>query len=100
MCKNGLLISNYCKTTYSYTYYLIVMAGVLERMRRPRKQIVKQSTSMDLAPTRVLELQTAKEILAEIFGTDISDVEEMIQMRCEKLESYPEGLWAEGWGPA
>ena len=69
-------------------------------MRRPRKQIVKQSTSMDLAPTRVLELQTAKEILAEIFGTDISDVEEMIQMRCEKLESYPEDLWAEGWGPA
>ena len=69
-------------------------------MRRSRKQIVKQSTSMDLAPTRVLELQTAKEILAEIFGTDISDVEEMIQMRCEKLESYPEDLWVEGWGPA
>jgi hypothetical protein len=76
---------------------MLVMAGVLERMRRPRKQIVKQLISMDLAPTRVLELQTAKEILAEIFSTNISDVEEMIQIRCEKLESYPEGLWAEGW---
>lgn len=69
-------------------------------MRRSRKQIVKQSISTDPVPSRVLELQTAKEILAEIFSTDISDVEEMIQMRCEKLESYPEGLWAEGWGPA
>lgn len=69
-------------------------------MRRSRKQIVKQSISTDLVPSRVLELQTAKEILAEIFSTDISDVEEMIQMRCEKLESYPEGQWAEGWGPA
>lgn len=76
------------------------MAGVLESMRRSRKQIVKQSMSMDLVPTKVLELQTAKEILAEIFSTDISDVEEMIQMRCEKVESYPEHLWAEGWGPA
>lgn len=69
-------------------------------MRRSRKQIVKQSISTDLVPSRVIELQTAKEILAEIFSTDISDVEEMIQMRCEKLESYPEGLWTEGWGPA
>lgn len=94
------MISNSSKTTYSYTHHMLVMAGVLERMRRPRKQIVKQLISMDLAPTRVLELQTAKEILAEIFSTNISDVEEMIQIRCEKLESYPEGLWAEGWDRA
>ncbi len=67
-------------------------------MRRYRKQIVKQSISRDQIPTRVLELQAAKEILAEIFSTNISDVEEMIQMRREKLESYPEGLWADGWG--
>ena len=66
-------------------------------MRRPRKQIVKQSISVDLVPSRVLELlQTAKEILAEIFSTDISDVEEMIQMRCERLESYPEGYGPKG----
>lgn len=94
------MISNSSKTTYSYTHYMAPMAGVLERMRRPGKQIVKQSMSMDLVPTKVLELQTAKEILAEIFGTDISDVEEMIQVRCERFESCPEGLWAEGWGPA
>jgi len=79
---------------------MAAMAGVLERMRRSRKQIVKQSMPMDLVPTKVLELQTAKEILAEIFSTDLSDVEEMIQMRCEKVESYQEDLWAEGWGPA
>ena len=38
---------------------------------------------MDL---RVLELQ-AKEILAEIFGVRISDVEEMIQNRYEEVYS-------------
>ena len=33
---------------------------------------------------RILELQTAKEILAEIFSVRISDVEEMIQNRYEE----------------
>ena len=37
---------------------------------------------MDL---RVLELQAAKEILAEVFGVRISDVEEMIQNRYEEV---------------
>ena len=32
---------------------------------------------------RILKLQTAKEILAEIFGVSISDVEEMILNRYE-----------------
>ena len=61
-------------------------------MRWSRKQIVKQSMPMDLVPTKVLLLQTAKEILAEIFSTDISDVGGMIRMRREEKESWPEGL--------
>ena len=46
---------------------------------------------------KVLELQTAKEILAEVFHARPGEVEEMIQMRLE--ESRPEevrqedGLW-------
>jgi hypothetical protein len=32
---------------------------------------------------RVLELQTAKEILAEIFEIDVQNVEETIRLRCE-----------------
>lgn len=43
---------------------------------------------------RILELQTAKEILEEIFHARPSDVEEMIQMRLEEKtwieESLPE----------
>ena len=65
------------------------MAGVLERIRWPqRKLVVGHGSSAPRLDLRVLELQAAKEILAEIFGVRISDVEEMIQnrydvVRCE-----------------
>ena len=45
---------------------------------------------------RVIELQTAKEILAEVFGARPADVEEMIQKRLEeknRLVKGEEGLW-------
>lgn len=58
------------------------MAGVLERIRWPQKKLVvvhsSAASKMDL---RVLELQAAKEVLAEVFGVRISDVEEMLQNR-------------------
>jgi hypothetical protein len=44
----------------------------------------------------VLELQTAKEILAEVFHARPVDVEEMIQMRLEEKNSpveYEDVLW-------
>ncbi len=37
---------------------------------------------------KVLELQAAKEILAEVFGTNISEIDEMLKLRCEE---GPEG---------
>ena len=46
---------------------------------------------------KVLELQTAKEILAEVFHARPGEVEEMIQMRLEESEpeeeECQEGLW-------
>ena len=39
--------------------------------------------------SRVMELETAKEILAEVFGARPGEVEEMIQMRLEE-RSWPE----------
>ena len=45
---------------------------------------------------KVLELQTAKEILAEVFHARPGEVEEMIQMRLEESdpeEERQEGLW-------
>jgi hypothetical protein len=48
-----------------------------------------------MVSTRTMELQTAKEILAEVFGARPGEVEEMIQRRLE--ESGPgereEGRW-------
>ena len=43
---------------------------------------------------KVLELETAKEILAEVFGITIVEAEEMIKQRC--LERT---LWPEKFGP-
>ena len=72
------------------------MAGVLERIMQSRKRIIRQNTPFDAIPTKVLQLQTAKEILAETFGISVQDVEDMIRMRCEEKESWPERLWVEG----
>jgi len=70
------------------------MAGVLEQLIRPQKRAVVHCT---LNPT-AMELQTAKEILAEVFRVRLSEVDEMIQNRFE-VASYEgavpkeEGLW-------
>jgi hypothetical protein len=72
------------------------MAGVLERIMQSRKRIIRQKTPLDAVPIRVLQLQMAKEILAETFGVSVREVEEMIQMRCDEKEAWPEGLWVEG----
>ena len=62
------------------------MAGVLERIRWPQKRsVIGHSSLVPLVDLRVLELQAAKAILAEIFGVRISDVEEMIQNRYEEV---------------
>jgi hypothetical protein len=60
------------------------MAGVLERIRWSQKKLVvgHGSSKVDL---RILELQAAKEVLAEVFGVRISDVEEMIQNRYNEV---------------
>lgn len=65
------------------------MAGVLERIRWPQKKlvVVHSSSALKVDP-RILELQAAKEVLAEVFGVRISDVDEMIQNR------YNEGCYA------
>ena len=63
------------------------MAGILELLIRPQK--------MAMHDRKAMELQTAKEILAEVFGVRISEVGEMIANRfsdcpgCQKET----GLW-------
>jgi hypothetical protein len=41
---------------------------------------------------RALELQTAKEILEEVFGTTSAEVEEMILLRLAERHALPENL--------
>ncbi len=74
------------------------MAGVLERMRRSRKQPVNHGLPLDAISSKVLELETAKEILAEVFMVRLSEVDEMIQNRSEAachedIDSESDGLW-------
>ena len=72
------------------------MAGVLEQLIRPQKRAVVYCTSR-MNPTE-LELQMAKEILAEVFRVRLSEVDEMIQNRFEEVRiqevcSEEDGLW-------
>jgi hypothetical protein len=65
------------------------MAGVLEQLIRPQKKAMSQ---------KAMELEAAREILAEVFRVRISEVDEMIQNRFEKDLSHDacggkDGLW-------
>jgi len=108
LCKNGLLISFYAKTTYSYTYYKLTMTGVLECMSRSKRYLVKPGLLLDRTNSNFIELQMAKEILAEVFHARSSDVEDMIQRRLDEKslsleesrlderELWPEMFWVKG----
>lgn len=51
-----------------------------------KKTTLRQNATCNLAPLAFLELETAKEILREVFNTTQSDVEEMIRQRIIDLE--------------
>ena len=72
------------------------MSRVFEQLIRPQKRLMKHST-FQIDP-KALELDTAKEILAEVFKVRLSDVDEMIQNRFEAVSyedtsSKENGLW-------
>lgn len=92
------MVINFQQKYLSLQVVIVIMVGFLEQIRWPQQRIV---VGYRLSPLRVdrrvLELQTAKEILAEVFGVKISDVEEMIQtrygVRCEETSCEEEELW-------
>jgi hypothetical protein len=65
------------------------MAAVFELLR-PQKRAILQGTFRK--DGRALELQTAKEILAEVFGVRISEVDEMIANRFLDCPACPQDL--------
>jgi hypothetical protein len=52
----------------------------------------RNNSSKDLIDTK---LQAAKEILAEVFGITVAEVEEMIKRRSEERIQWPEKFWLE-----
>jgi hypothetical protein len=59
------------------------MAGVLEQLIRPQKRPMNQ---------KAMELETARKILAEVFGVRLSEVDEMIRSRFEVDGTNEDGL--------
>ena len=72
------------------------MAGVLGQLFGPQKTAVQDRKAM--------ELEAAREILAEVFGVKLSEVDEMIENRFQAGEErrsmdgelWPQELWIEG----
>ena len=63
------------------------MAGVLEQLIRPQQKTIYQDR-------KAMELEAAKEILAEVFRIRLSEVDEMIRCRFVVEVSVKEdGLW-------
>jgi hypothetical protein len=70
---------------------MLIMAGVLGQLFRPQKKAMYRDPM-------AMELETAKEILAEVFRVRLSEVDEMIQNRFEEVHiqevcSEEDGLW-------
>jgi len=68
---------------------MLSMAGVLEQLFRPQKMAVVYCNP------KAMELEAAREILAEVFGVRLSEVDEMIKIRFEVADkgSKEDGLW-------
>ena len=74
------------------------MAGVLGQLFGPQKMAVQDR--------RAMELEAAREILAEVFGIRLSEVDEMIENRFQaggEVERrsredslWPQELWVKG----
>lgn len=67
---------------------MLSMAGVLEQLIRQQNRVVYRSL-------KAMELEAAKEILAEVFRIPLSEVDEMIRSRFEVEGVGPKekGLW-------
>ena len=67
-----------------------IMAGVLEQLIRPQSRVMHQDM-------KAMELEAAKEILAEVFRIRLSEVDEMIRCRFEAEDigsmGSEDGLW-------
>lgn len=68
------------------------MAGVLGLIKARQKRLVDRHGAVPRADPRALELQAALEILAEVFSIKPAEVQEMIRLRSEEREVWPESF--------
>ena len=57
------------------------LSSIMEKLARPQKYLVGSNSRQ--ADHAALELETAKEILQEVFATSLAEVDEMIRLRLE-----------------
>ncbi len=62
------------------------MAGIFEQLIRSKRQVLYVTQRSQPIDPMTLELQTAKEILQEVFGAGPEDIEEMIQAKIAELK--------------
>ena len=68
--------------------------GGLDMIKLPWKRGARSLEPKIMVNPRLLELQTAKQILEEVFNARPADVEEMIQMRLEE-KNWSKESWQE-----
>jgi hypothetical protein len=73
------------------------MAGATECMGGSGKHLVKPAKSI-VADGRALQLEIAKQILAEVFHTRLCDVEDMIMRRLVEKNRINENGKHANWG--
>ena len=76
--------------------YIAGMAKVLDHLgkskKRPLLPYSLRNSSKDLT---TVELEAAREILAEVFGITTAEVDMMIKRRSEERMQWPERFWLE-----
>jgi hypothetical protein len=71
------------------------MARGIVHLGKSKKHPVEPCEPAQSRPADILslQLQVAKEILAEVFGITLDEVEEMIRLRREEQVLWPERFW-------
>jgi hypothetical protein len=60
------------------------MKGVLGLIMSPQRQLISDSKRVQGMSLRAIELRMAMEILSEVFGINVLEVEEMLLQRCKE----------------
>ena len=69
------------------------MAGILGQILRPGRQVVKCNAIAAKIDQKILELQAAMEILAEVFDTNSSEIELMLKQHSEDCIKRPQSSY-------